>query len=207
MAQSPGGYRRNRAKFKEQSSGPSGAFRSPWGSCKNKFRRRGVIPTSFSGTPPGCERQRAPCPVVVPPSPRTTTGYFLPTLRVGENRNLFLHGRLVKRRSAALLLGAILPGSPRTARALRSATAPGTPQCALAQASGLPAPPASTSGVINDRRWEIKQHRHRPQAVETPTDLLPVQQRVLELDIHPPLGQGLADGPDQPQRLLATKVP
>jgi hypothetical protein len=35
-------------------------------SCKSRFRRGGVIPTLFSGTPAGCDRQRAPCPVVPP---------------------------------------------------------------------------------------------------------------------------------------------
>ena len=39
-----------------------------------------------SGTPPGCSTIRRAFPVVVPPSPRTTTGYPLPTLRVGLRR-------------------------------------------------------------------------------------------------------------------------
>ena len=36
-----------------------------------------------SGTPPGCSAIRRGFPVVVPPLPRTTTGYHLPTLQVG----------------------------------------------------------------------------------------------------------------------------
>ena len=46
--------------------GPADELESDLDSCKNKFRRGGVIATLFSGTPPGCDRRRAACPVVPP---------------------------------------------------------------------------------------------------------------------------------------------
>ena len=73
-----------------------------YGEDRQRLGRAGQskkLPTGFhradsyvSAIPPaGCSAIRRGLPVVVPPLPRTTTGYLLATLRVGQQRNLIVH--------------------------------------------------------------------------------------------------------------------